>query len=117
MSITISETTITHKYLMNKTKWDLASMYMDLLWEKIDADARLADAEVHEQETIAMYQRDGDEARHTLESAYIWGKEQEKQLQECVAELKEADFAIHVLRNNMSPSELTKANRELFKKM
>jgi hypothetical protein len=31
MSTIIVETRITHKYLMNKTKWDLADMYMDLL--------------------------------------------------------------------------------------
>jgi hypothetical protein len=33
MSITITETRITHKYLMNKTKDELAWMYLDLLKE------------------------------------------------------------------------------------
>lgn len=38
---------VTHKYLMGKTKWELASMYMDLLreWEK--ARAQLAAQEDH----------------------------------------------------------------------
>ena len=36
---------ITHKYLMGKTKWELASMYMDLLreWEKARTQAAQED--------------------------------------------------------------------------
>jgi hypothetical protein len=38
MSVMTIETKVTHKYLMNKTKEDLAYLYMDLLEEKINAE-------------------------------------------------------------------------------
>jgi hypothetical protein len=39
MSTMTVETRVTHKYLMNKTKWDLAFMYLDLLDRLEDVEA------------------------------------------------------------------------------